>query len=363
MMSGLLELRARASYLRAEALLPLAGLMPQKDIRERLRDIAPTGEWMDMRLQLVRGQVSVSLETAGQRADFATSASRRSVARPGLRGLTASLAGDESGGRARDRNPNGGVYLARPVSPADRSDPCSRSTLYWKRTAEEFLVATTDLQLECPRRQRAWPSRLAATERRQLADLVAGEHRGRVAIVSGCRIYSCRANSSRPLRSRGSTARSLPGAYRMPTSSFKGPCGIFRSATAAACFWRAAIIDGMTLGLSRRLAARRGSGRRSRISQRRDDRAALERPHRRPHRGFRRMRASSISRTASCRFMRPLHGDAADALQFLRATPLDAMTEHAFSAVEAQGNSKSTVNLFLPFKAVRSSPGVGACRL
>ena len=43
-----------------------------------------------------------------------------------------------------------------------------------------------------------------------------------------------------------------------------------------------------------------------------------------------------------------LHGDAADALQFLRATPLDALTEHAFSAVEGKGPLKSTVNLFLP---------------
>ncbi len=46
--SGMLELGARASYLHAEALLPLVGLMPQKDIRERLRDLAPTGEWFDM---------------------------------------------------------------------------------------------------------------------------------------------------------------------------------------------------------------------------------------------------------------------------------------------------------------------------
>ena len=41
--SGLLELKARASYLRAEALLPLAGLMPQKELRDRLRDLAPDG--------------------------------------------------------------------------------------------------------------------------------------------------------------------------------------------------------------------------------------------------------------------------------------------------------------------------------
>ena len=52
--AGMLELRAQANFLRAEALLPLMGLMPQKDIRERLRDLAPTGEWSDMRLMLAR---------------------------------------------------------------------------------------------------------------------------------------------------------------------------------------------------------------------------------------------------------------------------------------------------------------------
>jgi len=39
--AGMLELQAKANYLRAEALLPLVGLMPQKDVRERLRQLAP----------------------------------------------------------------------------------------------------------------------------------------------------------------------------------------------------------------------------------------------------------------------------------------------------------------------------------
>jgi uncharacterized protein YhdP len=43
-------------------------------------------------------------------------------------------------------------------------------------------------------------------------------------------------------------------------------------------------------------------------------------------------------------------GDAADALAFLRASPLDALAEHAFSSVEAKGSMQSTINLFLPFK-------------
>ncbi len=49
--------------------------------------------------------------------------------------------------------------------------------------------------------------------------------------------------------------------------------------------------------------------------------------------------------------MRPRSGDAADALQFLRATPLDALAEHAFSGGRGQGaDARPHVDLFLPFK-------------
>jgi uncharacterized protein (TIGR02099 family) len=43
-------------------------------------------------------------------------------------------------------------------------------------------------------------------------------------------------------------------------------------------------------------------------------------------------------------------GDAADALAFMRATPLDASAEHAFSGVEARGAMEFKVDLLLPFK-------------
>ena len=43
-------------------------------------------------------------------------------------------------------------------------------------------------------------------------------------------------------------------------------------------------------------------------------------------------------------------GDAADALAFLRATPLDASAEHAFSGAVAKGSMQTHVDLFLPFK-------------
>ena len=87
--SGMLELEAKANYLRAEALLPLVGLMPQKDIRDRLRELAPTGEWMDMRLALQRPSAgeSVAVRCARQvprrrvRAARTRSGASRSVGR------------------------------------------------------------------------------------------------------------------------------------------------------------------------------------------------------------------------------------------------------------------------------------------
>src|SRR5258708_17716976 len=45
-----------------------------------------------------------------------------------------------------------------------------------------------------------------------------------------------------------------------------------------------------------------------------------------------------------------VRGDAASALLYLRATPLDTIAEHAFSNIEASGPLKASVDLFLPFR-------------
>ena len=93
----MLDLRAEANYLRAEALLPLVGLMPQKDIRERLRDLAPTGEWSDMRLTLARAAVSDAWRF-DVRAKFRDMGFAPVGRAPGLRGLSGSLVGNEAAG-------------------------------------------------------------------------------------------------------------------------------------------------------------------------------------------------------------------------------------------------------------------------
>src|SRR5258708_2894380 len=55
--AGLLNVPASANYLRAETLLPLTGFLPQKDLRDRLREIAPSGEWTDASIAFERGQI------------------------------------------------------------------------------------------------------------------------------------------------------------------------------------------------------------------------------------------------------------------------------------------------------------------
>src|ERR1700690_1707177 len=94
---GLIELHAGANYLRAETLLPLTGLLPQKDLRDRLAEVAPSGEWSDAHLDLQRAELTDpwALLVRAKFRDFGFAPIGRA---PGLRGLTGEIAGDQSGG-------------------------------------------------------------------------------------------------------------------------------------------------------------------------------------------------------------------------------------------------------------------------
>ena len=95
---GLVDLQARASYLRADALLPLTGLLPDKEVRDRLREIAPTGEWLDTSIAMARKAASDPwrMQIAAKFRDVGFAPVGRA---PGLRGLSGSIAGNESGGQ------------------------------------------------------------------------------------------------------------------------------------------------------------------------------------------------------------------------------------------------------------------------
>ena len=143
--SGLLELRVRASYLRAETLLPLGGFLPQKDLRERLQEVAPTGEWMDTHVDLRRAGAGDPWKLEVQ-ARFRGVGFAPAGRAPGLRGLNGTLAGNESGGRVDIETPKA-VF----TWPAELSQPVDvqrfKTTLFWKRTPDEFLVATPSIEV------------------------------------------------------------------------------------------------------------------------------------------------------------------------------------------------------------------------
>jgi uncharacterized protein (TIGR02099 family) len=343
--AGVLELRARASYLRADALLPLVGLMPQKDLRDRLRDVAPTGEWLDMHIELARGSVSDpwQLETRAQFRGVGFAPVGRA---PGLRGLSGMLAGNQSGGR---------VVIDTQTAvfnwPGQFSEPVNLSTLktilYWKRTPEEFLVATPDFEIKTQdaavHGQVAWQQPSDGSS--PILTLVSAVDNGNVAAA---RIYLPRQQIS-----PGGLAwldRAFVGGHMTHADAvFAGPVRHFPFRDGSGVFLARCHIEGLTLDYREdwprieNLVARaefRNEGMSARVIS--------------GHAG------GLIVDSADARFADfksgeldvqiATHGDADDALKYLRATPLDALAENGFSAADAKGPLTSTVHLFLPFK-------------
>src|SRR5450631_3310481 len=144
--AGLLELHIRASYLRAETLLPLAGLMPQKDLRERLQEVAPTGEWLNTHADLVRDRADDPWRLVVQ-AQFRGVGFAPAGRAPGLRGLNGSVAGTERGGRLEIESRS--VVFTWPAELPQAVDLQEfKTTLYWKRTPQELLVATPAVEIK-----------------------------------------------------------------------------------------------------------------------------------------------------------------------------------------------------------------------
>ena len=131
--AGLLDLRARASYLRADTLLPFAGLLPQQDVRERLQEVAPTGEWIDTQVATGAQRRRRSLASAGPGEIPRCRLCPRWAVRRACAASPARLAAP----KRRAALPS---TAARPFCwPVQFSQPMDlvnfKTTLYWKRTA------------------------------------------------------------------------------------------------------------------------------------------------------------------------------------------------------------------------------------
>jgi uncharacterized protein (TIGR02099 family) len=343
--AGLLDLRAHASYLRAGTLLPLAGLLPEKDVRDRLQEFAPTGEWMNLGLALARntGADPWRLQIQAKFHDVGFAPVGRAA---GLRGLTGTIAGNEIGGHV-----NIDTHTAVFTWPTQFPQPVDLETLtatvYWKRTNDDLLVASPDWQMKnrdaTARGKVAWQR--PADGSSPVLTLVSAVENG---IVANARNYLPReriAPSALVWLNRAFVAGRLSHADVV----LQGPIRHFPFRDGSGLFLARCAIDGMTLDYSE------GWPRGEKLAGQAEFRNEGLTAH------FLSGRVGDVPvGSADARFADfktgelELHigvgGDAAEALAFLRATPLDASAGYAFSGVEARGSLQAKVDLFLPFK-------------
>jgi uncharacterized protein (TIGR02099 family) len=343
--AGLLDLRARASYLRADSLLPLAGLLPDKEVRDWLRDIAPTGEWRDTAVALARNTADEPLRLQ-VKAEFRDVGFAPVGRAPGLRGLTGSIAGTESGGHVTIDTHT--AVLAWPTqfpNPVDLD--ALAATVYWKRTGEELLIATADWQMKnrdaAVHVKAAWAK--PADGSSPVLTLVSGVENGNAA---NTRNYLPRAIIAPPALAWLDRAF-VGGHLSRANVVIQGPIRHFPFRDGSGLFLARCALDGMTLDYGEgwprveNLAARaefRNEGMTAHLISGRVGGVPV---------GPADARFADF-KTGELEIHVAAGGDAADALTFLRASPLDQMAGHAFSGVEAKGSVQFIVDLYLPFK-------------
>ena len=343
--AGLFDLRARASYLHADSLLPLAGLLPDKTVRDRLQELAPTGEWLDASIALARNTATEPWRLQVQ-AKFRDAGFAPLGRAPGLRGLTGTIAGTESGGHL-----NIDTHTAVFTWPAQLAHPVDldslTATLYWRRTNEEFLVATPNWEMKnrdaSVRGKAAW---LQPTDGSSpLLTLVSSVDNGN---VPNTRNYFPRAFMA-PSTIAWLDRAFLAGRLTHADVIFRGPTRHFPFRDGSGLFLARCSLEGMTLDYGEgwprleNLAGQadfRNEGMTARLLSGRVGDIPI---------------ASADARFADFKTGElEIHvgasGDAADGLAYLRASPLDALTGHASSGVEAKGPARFKVDLFLPLK-------------
>ncbi len=342
---GLLDVSARASYLRVETLLPLAGFLPQRELREKMREIAPTGEWIDTSLALARTTASdpwrLQVQAKFRNAGFAPLGSA-----PGLRGLSGSLAGDESGGHVFIDS-NGAVFAWPAEFPQPLDLEICQAKLYWKRSADELLVASPGWRIKTHDAEVhglvSW--RQANDDSSPFLTLASTVENG---IVANARNYFPRTLIA-PKALAWLNRAFVAGHLSRADAVLQGPLRHYPFRDGSGLFLVRLAIDGMTLDYGDGWPAAenvtgqaefRNEGLSAHMISGRLGPITLDSVEAR----------FADFKNGELRIKAAAQGQAAAAIFFLRATPLDAMAEHAFSSVEAGGMLDANVDLFLPFR-------------
>jgi uncharacterized protein (TIGR02099 family) len=342
---GLLDVSASASYLRIETLLPLAGFLPQAELREKIREIAPTGEWSDTSLRMVRQAVSDPWRLQVQ-AKFRNAGLAPLGRAPGLRGLSGSVAGDEGGGHVFiDSNSAVFAWPAQFPQPIDLE--MLEGKLYWQRRAGELLLASPGWRFKTHDAEAhglvSW--RQPSDDSSPVLTLSSSVQNGNVA---NARNYFPRALLPQPVLAWLNRAF-IAGHLSHAEAVIQGPVRHYPFRDGSGLFLVRAFIDGLTLDYSSgwpaaenvtALAEFRNEGLTVHLSSGRLGDINVESAEAR----------FADFKNAELRIKADAYDEAAAVISYLRATPLDAMAEHAFSQVEASGSLAANVDILLPFK-------------
>jgi uncharacterized protein (TIGR02099 family) len=264
---------------------------------------------------------------------------------PGVRGIAGSIAGNEGGGQVTIDTGNG-VFHWPTQFPHHVDLERLKANIYWKRTAQELLIAAPDWEIRTRdgeiRGQAAWHQPTDATS--PVLTLVG-------AILNG------NAGNARNYLPNGLIG---PGALAWLNDAFlagrlranilfQGAVRNFPFRDGGGIFLARCALEGMTLNYSSgwapienmsASAEFRNEGMSARLIGGHIGELKLESGEAHfPDFSSGELRIHAVGR-----------GDAASALAFLRASPLDAIAEHAFSGVEATGALQAGVDLFFPFR-------------
>jgi uncharacterized protein (TIGR02099 family) len=348
--AGLVDLQARASYLRAESLLPLTGFLPQQDLRERLRDTALTGEFTDASFALSRAAADAPWRMRAH-ARFRGAGFAPLARAPGMRGLSGTVDGDEVSGRVDlDSRPLSVVWplqWAQPVA----FDSVS-GTVYWHHTADQLLVASPALAAS---NKDAVLHLLAAWRRPANGDspeltLAGGIEDGDLTAV---RNYFPRAQippKTLEWLDRAFVAGRVPHADLV----FKGPVRHFPFRDGSGLFLARLHAEGVTLDYQPGWEPLENLAGQVEFRNQGFTAELLSGDLRTGKPGGLKLDSGSARfadfKTGEMEVHATAAGDAASGLDYLRATPVDAMVDGAFSTVEASGEVQATIDLFLPFR-------------
>ncbi|HEY2681965.1 MAG TPA: YhdP family protein [Steroidobacteraceae bacterium] len=340
---GLMALSARANYLRAETLLPLTGFLPQKEVRDNLRAIAPTGEWTDALVALNRAGADepwrFTVRGKFKNAGFASVGHA-----PGLRGLSGSIQGTEAAGRiALDCGKS--AYAWPSQFPQTLELTGLKANLYWSRGADQLLVASRDWQFKTP----------DSAANGMVSWRQSGEESPLLTLVAG--ISGGNASNAKNYFPKGLIAPSalewlnhafLGGRLAHADALIRGPVRQFPFRDGSGLFLVHATIDGLKLNYAEgwpqaELNVTQAEFRNEGLTVHANAGRVGDLPV-----GASEARFADF-KNGELRVRSSTQADAGQALAYLRASPLDGMAEHAFTAADASGDLEASIDLFLPF--------------